>query len=72
MVLHKHLRGVTASFDADSTGGLVISATVTQHGCGGKAPGSALIAHIKGTWRQIMYTQVFRKSASCWGIFGDR
>eukprot|EP00794_Sanderia_malayensis_P011703 gene11703-12921_t len=71
MVSHSHAKGVTYSLLSDETGKLTISASVTNHGCG-KGPGSSFVIHIKGNWRQIMYTQVFKGSASCWAIFGNK
>lgn len=70
MVSNSHSHGVRLTLETDSTGGLLIKGEVTNHGCG-KGPGSAMAVFIKGGWTQIMYTQVFRGSTSCWGIFGN-
>ena len=70
MVAHSHSKGVTATLGSDSSGGLLVNAKVTNNGCG-KGPGSSFLFHIKGKWQQIMYTQVFKGSASCWRIFGQ-
>ena len=70
MVLNHYSHGVDLMFGTDNSGGLIINGKVTKNGCG-KGPGSAMVVHIKGDWTQIMYTQVFSGTASCWGIFGN-
>ncbi len=69
MVSQSHAYGIQVKLNTDSTGGLLIDGKVTRYGCG-SLPGAAMIVHIKGDWAQIMYTQVFKGSAPCWGIFG--
>jgi len=70
MVLRSPSNGVTVSLGVDISGGLQISAKVTSNGCG-SGPGSYSLIHIKGKWQQIMYTQIFKGAASCWGVFGQ-
>ncbi len=70
MVSHSHSHGVRIALDTDSTGGLAVNGQATDYGCG-QGSGSAMIVHVKGDWKQIMYTQVFNGAASCWGIFGN-
>ncbi len=71
MVSQSHLYGVRVYLNTDNTGGLAIDGTVTRHACAGSGPGAAMIVHIKGDWSHIMYTQVFKGAASCWGVFGN-
>ena len=70
MVSNYSSHGVRLSLGTDNSGGLIINGQVTNLGCG-KGPGSLMVVHIKGDWKQIMYTQVFRGATSCWGIFGN-
>ncbi len=69
MVSKSHAFGVQVKLGTDRTGGLLINSKVLRNGCG-KGFGAEMIVHIKGNWAQIMYTQVFKGVASCWGIFG--
>ncbi|XP_031571451.1 uncharacterized protein LOC116305637 [Actinia tenebrosa] len=52
------------------SGGLQISGSVTNYGCGG-GTGSGSIIYIKGYWTKIKYTQEFKGISSCWRIFGN-
>ena len=70
MVSNYFSHGVRLALGTDNSGGLIINGQVTNRGCG-NGPGSAMVVHIKGDWKQIMYTQVFQGDTSCWGIFGN-
>ena len=70
MVAHTHSHGVKFQFAGDQSWGLKITAKATDTGCGLLNKGSSLTVHIKGDWKQIMYTQVFKGSCKCWRIFG--
>ena len=70
MVSNHYSHGVRLTFGTDNSGGLIINGQVTKNGSG-KGPGSAMVVHIRGDWKQIIYTQVFSGTASCWGIFGN-
>lgn len=53
-------------------GGLEVSATVTDWGCGGNRIGSGSIIYISGAWTKIRYKQEFMgQRNSCWRIFGN-
>ena len=71
MVSHTHKDGVTLGMYTDPNGSLYLNAKVTNYGCGKGDPSYSVI-HIKGHWQQIMYTQVFKGTASCWQVFGHK
>lgn len=73
MISNMHMYGVSVDKKTDATGGLKIVGKVQDGGCKAESKGtkgSSMIAHIKGDWNQIMYTQVFKGSCKCWSIFG--
>jgi hypothetical protein len=54
----------------DEDGKVTIRGLSTAYGCG-KGPGSGWVLFIKGDWTKIQYTQHFKGSASCNGVFGS-
>ena len=70
MVAHSHSHGVKFQLNNDESLGLKITAKVIDNACKESSKGSYLAVHIKGAWKQIMFTQVFKGSCKCWKIFG--
>ena len=69
MVSRSYKYDLTLTMNNDQKGGLRISGKANHDGWGDP---SFSVIYIKGNWKQIKYTQVFKGAVSCWEIFGHK